>query len=189
MNDIEIQDVLDIARDFWPKAVGSELGLLRKILKNHTLQTAKTILEDAKMGHPYSTLPISDIGKLLKKHRVQKVGDDYHCWALGEGAKYYECVVTATNPDGAKVQMCKYLDQVCRKEPTDYILFIGRESYPSFFASQIEIIRSMDPDFDSKVERFKKIQQGKRVDKMVSVLPEMPEIPEFDPDNDDGVPF
>lgn len=183
MTEIEVSEILKIAEGYWPKATGHELGLLGRTMKRLFMSDAKNILDETKLEHQYQTFPLEKIAKKVKSHKPRRLGQDITCYALDAKGDWYECVVTAQSNDGAKVQMAKYLVEICYQDPTDFIVFVGQENFDTFFAARHEVLRTLDPQLDEKVAKFKKIIEGRMKDKLVSVLPE------FDPNFDDGIPF
>jgi hypothetical protein len=107
-----------------------------KIFSNLPGPKAIGILEDARIGSQYQSLPLKDI----KQRTVacgctgQLNGSYIECWAVHQITKKFKnCCVLAQNNEGAKSMMEKYLVNRCHVEPEGYVLFIGVESHQAFW--------------------------------------------------------
>jgi len=124
-------EIIDKAQSLWPRATEAEIGLLKRIFDGADESRAIQILEDARIGSKYASIPfnaIKDKAKVLC-NKSSLNGAYIECWAVNcNNDKTYNCMVLATNDAGAKVMMEKYLFGVCRVEPSEYTLFVGEGS-------------------------------------------------------------
>lgn len=139
--------VMILAERLWPKATDIDFELLGKVLADVPEDRAKSILEDARIDSKYNAVPLKDI-----KSRVRSCGGNssagayIECWAVHQVTKkFYNCCVLAQTDEGARMMMISYLQHRCRVEPTDYTLFIGKESHQGFWDYQHGNINS-NPD-------------------------------------------
>ena len=130
----------------WPKSSPAVLSLLEKVFSDIDTDKAMSILEDARIDSVYQTLPLKDI-----KRRTKACGSGgtidgifWDCYAVHDlNAKFKNCVVTATNEDGARIQMNNYL-AYCKLEPMDYTLFIGEGSQFAMNNHRYKLMREIN---------------------------------------------
>jgi len=132
-------EIIEKAKELWPKSTPAELSLLTKIFSNLDGQRAIDILEDARINSRYATIPFKEIQRrarvLCSKSGLS--GSYIECWAVHqETKKFYNCCVLAQTDEGARMMMISYLQHRCHVEPTDYTLFIGKESHQGFWDYQ-----------------------------------------------------
>jgi hypothetical protein len=90
----------------------------------------------------------------------------------------------SSSPEGAQTQFAAYLAEY-GKNPTDYVFYIGIESFDRFFHDRYEIHCKQNPKIAESTERLRKIVDGGG-----KIIPAFENIlPEYDKDFDDGVPF
>lgn len=70
MMQAEIDQIVNIAREFWPKSSPSELGLLAKKLKDYDFAQVKEVLGDARFEGKYSSIPF-DLIRAKVRHVMQ----------------------------------------------------------------------------------------------------------------------
>jgi hypothetical protein len=124
-------EIIEKAKELWPRSTPAELSLLTKIFSHLDGKKAIAILEAARIDSKYATIPFKAI---KDRARVMgggtgRIGSYIECWAVHYQSGYtYNCMVLATNDEGAKCMMEKYLTNRCRVEPSWYTLFVGENS-------------------------------------------------------------
>ncbi len=141
-------NLIERAKGLWPKATDIEIGLLTKIFKDIPEDTAISIIEDARLASRFNSPPFPDIKKRASKIKINNLNGSYiDCWAVHKDTKKFkECAVLATDNYGAGVMMQKYLRHRCNVEPTDYVLFVGKDSFRAFFNFRMGIEEPVEED-------------------------------------------
>jgi hypothetical protein len=188
MMDFEYKELMQLVAEYFPKTAQSEFRLLRKVVGGMPFKDAKELIEQAKLDTKYLTLPIQAINKAVKGHRQPRLGEYHPCWALkidGDGSKWEECMVLAQSNDGAKVEFAKYL-AYNKLDATDYMLYIGQESFDAFFNERHEQAVKANPKIAENVAFLESLVRGdpKRLIDVMSG-----NVKAFDIDDDDGIPF
>ncbi len=128
--------VLDKIQGLWPKANEDEIQLLNELLDGIEESKAVKILKVARAESTYATIPFKAItAKAAKTGKQGGLNGTYiECWAVHKDTKKFKnCCVLATGNYGANVMMQKWLRNRCNVEPTDYVLFVGKESFQAFW--------------------------------------------------------
>ena len=130
-----LPNVMILAERLWPKASDVEFDLLAKILVGVPEDQAKGLLEEARIDSKYNSIPLKAIKAAAAKVKSSGKASDYiDCWAVHyETKKYKECCVLASDNYGATVMMQQYLKNRCHVEPTDYVIFVGKENFKAFW--------------------------------------------------------
>lgn len=123
--------IIDMAQKLWPKATDVEIGLLARIFEGVRESKAIDILEEARIDCQYAAIPFKAIkaktGNLATRRDIN--GRYIECMAVHyQTGKSKDCMVLAQNDIIAKGQMEKYLRDICKVSPVDYVLFIGEGS-------------------------------------------------------------
>ncbi len=138
-----MQSVVELAEKLWPKASSAELSLVEKIFTDIPESKARSILEDARIGSRYASIPLKDIEDRASKVTKAVDGTYIECWAVHEiTGKHKGCMILAQDAYGARVQMGKYLNQVCNVEPTEYKIFVGKETELEMHRYRIQVLRN-----------------------------------------------
>ena len=126
-------EIVERAQGLFPKSSPVQLATLERIFSNIDTDKALDILEEAFIDHRFQTLPTPDLKRRAKACGLTggMSGGYIDCWAVDVNGKYKMCSVLATNPEGAKVQMEKYLTNVCNVEPSFYTIFV--ENFKAFW--------------------------------------------------------
>ncbi len=141
--------ILDKIQGLWPKANEDEIQLLNRILDGIPEDQAVKLLEDARAESAYSTIPFKGIkAKSVKiDTHIRLSGTYIECWAVHKDTKKYKnCCVLANDNYGANVMMAKYLKNRCNVEPTDYVIFVGKDNFRAFFNYRMGIEETFDSE-------------------------------------------
>ena len=128
--------ILDKIQGLWPKANEDEIQLLNEILDGIEESKAVKILKDARAESSYATIPFKGItAKAAKTGKQGGLPGSYiECWAVHKDTKKFKnCCVRAGDSYGAKVMMGNYLRHRCNVEPTDYVIFVGKDNFRAFW--------------------------------------------------------
>lgn len=218
MFDDELKQIVEFAAQCWPKAQPFELGLLKKVAADLDFEPVKEALESVRLESKFSTLPLDIINEKLKSIKRQTQGGQYiDCYALHEETgKSIECCVMATTNEGANKGFINYLLKYGHT-PTDYILFIGVDSFSEFYEKRYDIQCKINPKIRESTEQLSGIvsnrdlidsvakgttavvestkQQVEKRNEQVKELLDQEEGTKpkygfhFDPDNPDDIPF
>jgi hypothetical protein len=170
MLDMDIQKVVDLAMEYFPKSSDSDFRLLRKVIKPLGVDQAVDVLDQAKLGTRFLTLPLQEISKAVKATKKPVHGEYIPCYALAlEGIKTIECNVLAQSDEGAKCEFAEYLTQH-GYVPTDYALYIGVESFNRFFHDRYERACELNPQIRSNTEFLRSISEQKGVKGVLGAL-------------------
>jgi len=91
MTNIEIDDLIELSQELWPKAKPIELKILRGMLKDCPFDKAKSILEGARVSENVQMLPLKTIkSKLDAKNPAIKPA----------AYNYVDCFLVCTQSDG-----------------------------------------------------------------------------------------
>lgn len=119
------------------------MSLLTKLFSNTSNEKAVTILEDARMDCQYQTIPLKDIKRRATSSGLTGGinGRYIQAWAVHQKtARPCECMVLASNNEGAAVQMRKYLANKCRVNPDEYAVFVGETSCVDKHKYRMEVL-------------------------------------------------
>lgn len=138
-----LQNVLVLAEKLWPKATDIDFDLLDKVLANTPEDQTKSILEDARIDNKYNTVPLKYIKERVAGLRSAGSASGYiDCWAVHpDTAKFKNCMVLASNNEGANVQMQKWLEYRCHVEPTEWVIFV--DDHQAFANYRVKILREI----------------------------------------------
>jgi hypothetical protein len=168
----EIEEVIALAKEYFPKTTYVEMQLLNKLLKksNITKEAGVDILDNVKTITKYQTLPLPEIANRIKAVRNVIQGDSYTCYALSrEGMKTYECALHAMSAEGAKMEFAKYLVSL-GLQATDFQLYIGEESFRQFFNDRHERACAMNPKIRENVAYLERVLKGEGRDAFLSAV-------------------
>jgi len=206
---IEADDIVKLARQFWNKAQPFELVLLKKQIVTMDAEKVTAVLESARLSTKFNVFPLQDINSRLSAIKKNGSGEHISCYVLNPlTGKNMEIAVMAKSNEGAKVELCRYLQQ-WGMEATDYILYISEESFPDFFNARHEVQCQLNPEIENTVAKIRSIGLRDVVNKVSENLPEIPKKPsinvgvcvkemteavknvkdEYDPDIPDDCPF
>jgi hypothetical protein len=218
MTEDELKQIVEMAAQYWPKAQPYELGLLKKRAAQLDFEPVKEILESVRLESKFSTLPLDVLNQKLISIQKQTQGGQYiPCYALHqETGKSIECNVRATSNEGANKGFINYLLEY-NYTPTDFILFIGEDTFQDFYDQRYEIQCKNNPQIRERTKELSGIlnrrklfesvaegttavmettkQQVEKRNKQVKELLDQEEGTKpkygfhFDPDNPDDIPF
>lgn len=156
----ETEEIMEIALQFWEKAKEFELGLLRKQIANLFFEDVKKILEQTRLETKFTTLPLQAINVKLKSLKGRGPSGDYTpCYAINMNTgSSREVMVFSQGDEGAKVEMGKYLLK-WGHEPTDWVIYVGKDSFDSFFNDRHELHCQLNPRIRETTEKLERIRE------------------------------
>lgn len=140
-------NVIDRAGELWPKATDAEIGLVGKLFKDIPEDKAIEIMDDARMGSRYTSVPFPEMKKRVRQITGHSKinGFFFDCWAVNElTGKFKNQVVTAMDEFGARTEINKYLEQYGH-HPVNFTLFIGEEAQIQMNTRRFKILQEIRP--------------------------------------------